>query len=211
MCTVVYIHFPHFYWGLPWPPYLKLQPCTIYVLLAFQTLHFFILFSALLFRTDILKLDYINGLPHYSGFLLCLVSERPEDLRGNASLDIYSLNSLLAESSRDGWFTWSEITVFVTRLLHLILSLSLFWWLLHPFDPSSLRGSNWVLPTVHYPLIYLYFAHTFVNSLFRKHSSKYLKWVFHLFPAKTLIESSCLSLTTLPIPLSCFTFYTHCI
>lgn len=102
--------------------------------------HFFMLFSAPLFRTD------INGLPYYSGFLLCLASGRPEDLKEKESWDIYLPNSLpTPESSRGSLFPLSEITVFVRRLLHTILCLSLFWWLLHPFDPSSLRGNNWIL------------------------------------------------------------------
>lgn len=47
-------------------------------------------------------------------------------------------------------------------------------------------------------MTYLYFAHSFVNSPFRKHSSKYPVWVFHLFHAKTQIVSNCLPLFLFP-------------
>lgn len=124
--------------------------------------HFFMLFSAPLFRTD------ISGLHYYSGFLLCLASGRPEDLKEN--LDICLPSSFLTKSFRDSLFPLSEITVFVRRLVHTVLCLSLFRWLLHHFD------QDWGIITESYCIlsfiIYLYFAHSFGNSPFRKLSSK---------------------------------------
>lgn len=141
MCIAVHIRFPPLLLRSPLTTLFKIATlyCICSIICPLDAPHFFMLFSAPLFRTD------INGLPYYSGFLLCVASRRPDDLK-EESWDIYLPNSLLTESSRGGLFPLSEITVFVRRFLHTILCLSLLWWFLHPFDPSSLRGNNWILP-----------------------------------------------------------------
>lgn len=87
------------------------------------------------------------------------------------------------------WYLWFPLTV----PSEVSGSLQVGRWESHSLTPHSttLSHSPWLLlaQVQNYPVIFLYPAHTSVNSSFNKLSAKFLLWMYHLFPARTLTDS----------------------
>lgn len=140
---------------------------------------FFILLSVPLSRTD--QVDYINGLPHPSGFLLCLASgkTRRRTERGwRVRVFIHSTLSLeghlgLAESLGLRSQCLSESFSIQSSISPPSSDFSL---LLTLQDLGVITESCCTLSF----MVYLYPAYTSVTSSLRKHFSKYPIWVLHL-------------------------------
>lgn len=149
ICLLLHTYiFPHFYWGLPWPPYLKLQPCARYVLSSSCSL---LLSQGLTSWTTSVR--SLSLLPSGNVWPVGKTRMRSEAGRRVGVLT-HPTHSL--QSSRARWIPQSEG-------FSIQSSISPYSGLLHPFDPSSPRVVTESYRILSF-MIYLYPAHSFVNS-----------------------------------------------